>query len=342
MRIELLKYLECLNCRGGLSLAEHLDHGDDREIENGALRCHQCAVEYPIVRSVPRFVQSDNYAASFGLQWNKFPTLQVDSFMGNNLSRNRFFDCTRWPEALPGERILEAGCGAGRFTQLALETGAEVFSFDLSSAVGSAYTNNQYEPQLHVFQASIYQLPLRRGLFDKIFCMGVIQHCPEPKKAFLSLVPFLRPGGAIVIDVYSKAGFPPPLKYWVRPITRRMPPRALHAVLSRVIPLAFEIKSLVHRAPAIGPRMAELIPIGPLSYTEIGLHYSDSELKRVKVLSAFDMLSPRYDLPQKIADVHRWFEEAGLIGIETRFGYNGINAQGRKRLSDDHAARPAG
>jgi hypothetical protein len=88
--------------------------------------------------------------------------------------------------------------------------------------------------------------------------------------------------------------------------------------------------------------MAELIPIGPLSHTEIGLHYSDSELKRVKVLSAFDMLSPRYDLPQKIADVHRWFEEAGLIGIETRFGYNGINAQGRKRLSDDHAARPAG
>jgi hypothetical protein len=81
--------------------------------------------------------------------------------------------------------------------------------------------------------------------------------------------------------------------------------------------------------------MAELIPIGPLSHAEIGLHYSDSELKQVKVLSAFDMLSPRYDLPQKIADVHGWFEEAGIVGIETRLGYNGINARGRKPLSHD-------
>jgi SAM-dependent methyltransferase len=335
MRIELLKYLECLSCRGALSLPGNLEEGGSREIKDGALHCDRCGVEYPILRSVPRFVRSDDYAASFSFQWEKFPTLQVDSVMGNNLSRKRFYDCTRWPEALRGERILEAGCGAGRFTQLALETGAEVFSFDLSSAVDTAYANNNHEPRLHVFQASIYELPLRQGLFDKIFCMGMIQHCPDPKKAFLSLLPFLRPGGAIVIDVYSKTGFPPPLKYWVRPITRRMPPRALYAVLSHLVPLAFEIKSLVHRAPAIGPRMAELIPIGPLSHAEIGLHYSDSELKQVKVLSAFDMLSPRYDLPQKIADVHGWFEEAGIVGIETRLGYNGINARGRKPLSHD-------
>ena len=333
MRTELLKYLECPNCREELYLQGHREYGRTGEVKEGSLECRHCGTTHPIARSVPRFVDSKNYAASFGFQWNTFPTLQLDSVMGNNLSRKRFYDCTRWSRDLSGERILEAGCGAGRFTQLALETGAEVFSFDLSNAVDAAYANNANEPRLHVFQASIYQLPLRRELFDKIFCMGVIQHCPEPRKAFLSLLPFLRPGGSIVIDVYSKVGFPPPLKYWVRPITRRIPPKVLCAVLSHAIPLAFDIKSLVHRTPAIGPKIAALIPIGSLSHTDVGLHYSNNELKRVKVLSAFDMLSPRYDLPQEIEEVHKWFEEAGLVKIETGFGHNGINARGTRPLS---------
>src|ERR1700686_1161742 len=161
MKIELLKYLECPECRGALSPAEHSENTNEvHEIEEGALHCNQCGAAYPIVRSLPRFVPRDNYASSFGFQWSKFPTLQLDSTMGNDLSRKRFCDCTRWSRELPGERILEAGCGAGRFTQLALESGAEVFSFDLSSAVEAAFANNGNASRLHIFQASIYHLPL--------------------------------------------------------------------------------------------------------------------------------------------------------------------------------------
>jgi SAM-dependent methyltransferase len=333
MKIALLKYLECPNCREDLSLTRSLKTSSKiDEVDEGSLHCAGCGEAFPILRSLPRFVSCDNYAASFGFQWNRFPTLQLDSIMGNNLSRKRFYECTRWPRELTGERILEVGCGTGRFTPFALETGAEVFSFDLSDAIDCAYANNQNASRLHIFQASIYHLPLRKRLFDKIFCMGVLQHCPDPKQAFLSLVPFLRPGGTIVIDVYSKTGFPPPLKYWLRPITRRLPPRALYAILSRLIPFAFEIKGFVHRAPAIGPTIAAIIPIGPLSHAEIGLHYSDRELKQVKILSAFDMLSPRYDLPQTIDDVRHWFAAAGLVEIDAGFGYNGINAQGKSPL----------
>jgi hypothetical protein len=53
--------------------------------------------------------------------------------------------------------------------------------------------------------------------------------------------------------------------------------------------------------------MAALIPNGPL--TEIGLHYKVRALKQVKIPSAFEMISPRYDLPQKIEDVAK--KEAG-------------------------------
>jgi len=231
---------------------------------------------------------------------------------------------------MSGERILEAGCGSGRFTEIALETGAEVLAFDLSSAVEVAYCNNKSAPSLHFFQGSILEIPLRKGLFDRIFCMGVLQHCPDPKEAFLSLVPFLRPGGEIVIDVYEKRLFPPKLKYLVRPVTRRMSTETLYRMLNASIPAAFDLKKRIHAIPGVGRMFARLIPIGPLSHAGIGLNYTEAELKQVKVLSAFDMLSPRYDIPQAIEDVQRWFDEAGLTQVETKFGYNGINAKGRR------------
>ena len=97
-----------------------------------------------------------------------------------------------------------SGLRLGAIHEIALETGAEIFLFDLSSALEVAYCNNKSAPSLHFFQGSILEIPLRKGLFDRIFCMGVLQHCLDPKEGFVSLVPFLRPGGETVIDVYEK------------------------------------------------------------------------------------------------------------------------------------------
>jgi len=45
--------------------------------------------------------------------------------MGNDLSRERFFVTTQWPARMEGQRYW-SGLRMGRFTQIALETGAEV------------------------------------------------------------------------------------------------------------------------------------------------------------------------------------------------------------------------
>src|SRR5690348_18286314 len=113
MKIELLKYLECPNCRATLRLAGREESANELDyIEDCTLSCTECAAAFPIVRSLPRFVSRDTYAASFGFPWANFPTLQLDSVMGTDLSRKRFYDCTRRPRALPGARTLEAGCRA--------------------------------------------------------------------------------------------------------------------------------------------------------------------------------------------------------------------------------------
>ena len=322
--------LACPACEGPLRLASvTAEDTATGEISEGKLECSAHGL-FPIARHIPRFVASESYAASFGFQWNRFDRIQVDSIMQNDLSRERFYKTTGWPARLTGERILEAGCGSGRFTEIALETGAEVVSFDLSSAVEAAWRNNSASPNLTVLQASIYDIPLRKASFDRLFCMGVLQHCPDVAGAFRSLVPFLRPGGEIVIDVYEKWRRVPPLKYLVRPMVNPLGPKGIYRLLSWTIPPAFELKKAVSRIPALGPRIGSLIPIGPLSHAGKGLNYAEDELKQIKILSALDMLSPAYDQPQRMEDVRGWFELAGFREFELTRGYNGINAKGRR------------
>jgi len=113
-----MEYLACPKCSGSLRLKEPtLWSVPGDEIEQGQLDCAQCGTRHPIVCSVAR----ELYAASFNFQWNKFPTLQLDKVMQNDLSRRRLYATTDWPEKMSGENIIDAGFGSGRFTEIALE-----------------------------------------------------------------------------------------------------------------------------------------------------------------------------------------------------------------------------
>lgn len=331
MQRKSLELFACAKCGGALRLrAVTQQDSASGEVIEGKLECPGCHTAVPIVRNIPRFVGSESYAACWGFQWNRFDRIQIDSVMRNQLSRDRFYKTTGWPTRMEGQRILEVGCGAGRFTQLALETSAELVSFDLSSSVEAAWRNNGNHPNLTLFQGSIYEIPLRKESFDKIFCMGVLQFCPDVEGAFRSMLPFLQPGGEIVVDVYEKWKTFPPLKTFVRPFTKRIGAEKLYKLLSLTIPPAFELKKAIHRVPALGPPLSNLVPIGPLSHVDRGLNYTDEELKQVKILSALNMLSPAFEHPQRMEDVERWFAQSKLVEVELKRGYNGINAKGKR------------
>jgi SAM-dependent methyltransferase len=330
MNLESVEWLRCIGCGAPLRAESASAAQKNGIITEGQLTCTSCGQVFPIVRSIARFVPSEGYAHSFGYQWNFFDKTQLDSHMGNDLSRERFFATTQWPQKMDGQVILEAGCGMGRFTQIALETGAELFSFDLSNAVEANLRNNGDSGRVHIVQASIYEIPLRKESFDKVFCMGVLQHCPDVRAAFMSLVPFLRPGGEIVIDVYHQhKGLFPPLKYWARPFLTWMGPQGVHKFLSLVIPLAFFLKKALYKVPLVGKPIGNLIPIGPVSHAP-RLIFRDEELVQVKILSALDMFSPVHDHPQTLDTVRQWFSDAGLVDVYIGTGFNGINARGRK------------
>jgi len=328
----------CPECRSRLrflKLSEFDKNLDGQEVLEGLITCVNCNSIYPIIKSIPRFVSRNNYASSFGYQWKKFSRTQ---FGGNQkqIAKVRFEATTKWPDNLKGQLILEAGCGAGRFSEIALDTGAEVYSFDLSDAVEADMANIkslELKMRHHLFQADIYKIPLPCEMFDKIFCFGVLQHCPDVKKAYLSLIPFLKREGELVVDCYLsqplKDAFN--LKYLLRPFFKWWKPSWLFAFCSVMISVIYDIKSSFAKIPMVGKLISRLIPIGRLNY-EPDYYFSVPEIKEIKTLSMFDMLSPKYDQPQRISNFRLWMQGAGLEILELTTGYNGINARGRRTI----------
>jgi len=326
---EHLKLLRRPGCKSGLEMIE-VQRGEKGRVRSAVLTCAQCSRQYPVVDYIPRFEPADNYASNFGLQWSKHPETQYDSHSGRNVSERRFFEETKWGTDLRGQRILEVGSGSGRFTEQALSTGAMVVSMDYSSAVTVNYARHGFNDDLLIIQADVYRMPLYEGFFDKIFCFGVLQHTPDPRRAFLSLPPLLRQGGDIAVDVYRKLkGLRAALqtKYWVRPITTRMDPGRLYELTRIYVGLMWPVSRLIHKLP-LGRQMNWALLIADYE----GIYdLSNHMLKTWAILDTFDMLSPTYDLPQTLDSVQEWFAEAKLQQIEVQYGYNGIEGRGKKR-----------
>jgi 2-polyprenyl-3-methyl-5-hydroxy-6-metoxy-1,4-benzoquinol methylase len=170
--------------------------------------------KFPIINNIPRFTPKENYASSFGLQWNTYRKTQLDSYTGIPISRERLIRIIGGSlDILQGKKTLEAGCGAGRFTEILLQSGAKVFAADISSAVDANYQNCSKYSDYFVIQADIVNLPVSTDQFDIVICIGVIQHTPDPEKTISALCSYLKPKGLLFIDHYSKS-------YPITPIRR--------------------------------------------------------------------------------------------------------------------------
>ncbi len=279
--------------------------------------------KFLIINDIPRFVPIENYSSSFGFQWNIFNQTQVDTYNKSNISKNRFYKTTKWSEEkLKGKKVLEVGSGSGRFTQILLETGADLFSIDYSTAVEANAKNNKNYNNLNLCQASIYQLPFEKNYFDFICCIGVIQHTPDVELSFKNMLEHLKPGGEIVIDVYAKT-----LKtmfytkYWVRPLTKKIDKEKLLSIIKWYIPKWFPISSFLLKIPFLGKFLAQIIPICNYS-----LQFPDLTKKQLidwAILDTFDMLSPEYDNPQTYKTLENWIKKYDLKKLFLNRGDNG-------------------
>jgi len=269
---------------------------------------------FPREEGVLRIAPRENYTASFGFQWNKFRETQIDREMKDDFSKERFFKQTNWaPESLKGLDILEAGCGAGRFSQVVLDnTEANLYSIDYSDAVTANYKNNHHHSnRFFLCQASIYEMPFPDNSFDKVFCLGVLQHTPDFKKSIKALVDKAKPGGEIVVDFYPIRGWWTKLhaKYIFRPFTKRLSHEKLLRYISANIGWLIKAYFFFDKI-GVGKVVNRFLPICDIKGT-FPSNLTPEQLKEWAILDTFDMFSPEHDHPQRISTVAKWFREAG-------------------------------
>lgn len=294
-----------------------------------------CGCSYPVINRIPRFVSSDNYAISFGLQWNKYRQTQLDSNNGTQISEkrlNRLFGDSL--NQINGKLILEAGCGAGRFTEILLKYGAEVLAVDLSSAVEANYLNLHEKQHYKVCQADILHLPVKENFFDIVICIGVIQHTPDSKETIQRLTDCLKPGGTLIIDHYTFGYHLPLLSRVLRygmirvpsPISMKMSDYLVNCIWPIHEYLWINKNKKIIRF--IRTHWIKGSPV--IDYHEAYPELSEKNLKEWALLDTHDTLTDQYKHLLSKEEIEKILKECGFSEIVTQYAGNGVEARAKK------------
>lgn len=212
---------------------------------------------------------------------------------------------------LTGKLVLDAGCGAGRFTALAAGYGARVVGLDRSEAVDRAAAScAPYAQRASFVQGDLLRPPLRQGAFDVVFSIGVLHHAADTRRGVLSLARLLRPGGMLIVWVYPHAYWGGPVRGAItralRRLILRLPMRSREMIFRRLFyPLGRVQMVLAERAWS--KRL-----FAPLFVLNIPRHQE----RDVMLEHIFDYWSSPVIRTHTNEELYDWFVEAGLEDIE--------------------------
>lgn len=242
---------------------------------------------YPIIDGIPRFVASE-HLASFGLQWNKYEVAHDDE------DRATFQAKTGMPLVdLSGLRVLDAGCGGGRYSKIAGEAGAKVIGADHSTAVEKAAQLCGHLPDVNFVQADLKKLPLEPASFDFVFSIGVMHHDADTRAVFDSVAKFVKPGGKMAVWLYRRNQW---WQEWINDSLRRrttkMPPEKLEPWCRR--------GAWLGGLPVIGKTLNKIT------------NFSNHPNWENRVCDTFDWYAPQYQYHHTVDELSGWFRDAGF------------------------------
>ena len=102
---------------------------------------------------------------------------------------------------LPGERVLDAGCGTGAHLGSLCSAGSRPVGLDFSR--GMLRVAQRAAPQATLVQADLNsQFPVRRGAFDALLSALVSEHLTDLRRFFTEAFGALRRGGRFVFSAF--------------------------------------------------------------------------------------------------------------------------------------------
>ena len=201
--------------------------------------------------------------------------------------------------------VLDAGCGSGRFSEIAISHGAKLIAVDYSNAVEAANKNLKSD-KLLVLQGDLIALPILDQCLDYVYCIGVLQHTSHPDKIIAELLRCLRIGGELTLTFYENTSWHVKFysKYLIRPFTKRLSNSLLLTLIEASAPIWFSVTNFLFRLPSpISKIFRFVIPIA--NYVEYDYPNRSCAIDEA-ILDTFDMLSPTYDKPIKKSEILKW------------------------------------
>lgn len=192
-----------------------------REVANNPV-VRYLAYETMELRKIVRYLAADKIhdlpfirAAtldSFNYQWRHFNEgewmLQGEKFQEEG--RKRLLQVTDKPaDWFRGKKVLDAGCGSGRWSYVLRSLGAEVTSMDLSehglAAAKAACAN--FTPTIKTLRHNLLDPVPLDPTFDLVWSYGVLHHTGDTYTGFKNVSRLVKPGGMILLMLYPEPTF---------------------------------------------------------------------------------------------------------------------------------------
>ena len=98
--------------------------------------------------------------------------------------------------------LLDAGCGSGMFSSMAIETGAQVIGMD--AAPGLLEVARKRNPQNNFIEEDLEEMPFADESFDVVTGFNSFQYAGNFENALIEAKRVLKPGGRLVIGIWDK------------------------------------------------------------------------------------------------------------------------------------------
>lgn len=223
---------------------------------------------------------------------------QWEMFKDNELFLFREWIEPNTVEDFRGKEVLECGCGNGQHTSFVAPYAKRITAVDLNTA-DIARKQNAALANARFVEADIAAMDLKEK-FDVVFSIGVIHHTDDPEKTFDNLKRHVKPGGKLIIWVYSEEGnFL--VKNIVEPLKRALLSRMKRDTLRRVS----EALTLLMYIPVYS---IYLLPLKSLPYYEYFKNFRRLSFYR-NCLNVFDKLNAPQTFLIKRETIVRWFND---------------------------------
>ena len=293
--------------------------------------------KFEIANNIPKIVSNHtNYADAFGEQWKRWRLTQLDSQTNTTITADRMNRCLgqeliKVMSEKSALQVLEAGCGAGRFTEILLGYPAvHLTSTDLSSAVESNQLNFPQNERHRVIQCDVCLEPLTQGSFNLEVCLGVIQHTPNPEITIQKLFDQVKPGGWLVIDHYA-----PNIKRFtkfsanlIRPVLKRLSSHNQIRMCELLTKVLFPLHRLVQRIPLGQQVLSRFSPLA--TYLHVYPQLNIEQQYAWSALDTHDGLTDWFKHLRTPTQIRSRLERLGAVDLWVTTGGNGVEARCRK------------